>query len=107
MDFDIYLRFLLALIFVIGLIVAAAWLARRLGLGGNLTHKPGKQRRLAIVEVSALDNRNRLVLVRRDKVEHLILLGAQDHLLIETGIRPDRDAAASSFADALEAESRE
>lgn len=100
MDLETYLRFLLALIFVIGLIVAAAWLARRLGLGGRLAPRAGRQRRLAIVEVAALDNRNRLILLRRDGVEHLVLLGAQQHLLIERGIAPEGDT--QRFADLID-----
>ncbi|HBM13514.1 MAG TPA: flagellar biosynthesis protein FliO, partial [Rhodospirillaceae bacterium] len=39
-----------------------------------------------IVDSLTLDPRRRLVLVRRDGVEHLLLLGAQSDLAIETGI---------------------
>ncbi|RDD62584.1 flagellar biosynthetic protein FliO [Ferruginivarius sediminum] len=87
MDLDVYLRFLLALIFVVGLIGALAWGANRLGLGGRLTPNTGKKhRRLSVVEVAPLDGRRKLVLLRRDAVEHLVLIGQGNDVLIETGI---------------------
>ncbi|HEY0420780.1 MAG TPA: flagellar biosynthetic protein FliO [Acetobacteraceae bacterium] len=83
-----YLRFALALVFVIGLIVLAGYAARRLGFGGAPARTTGKQRRIGIVEVVAVDAKRRLVLVRRDGVEHLVLLGPGNDLVLETGIRP-------------------
>jgi flagellar protein FliO/FliZ len=88
MGFDVYWRFVLALAFVVLLIVACAWIARRLGLGGRLAATRGK-RRLAILEVLPLDGKRRLVLLKRDGVEHLLLLGHQSDLLIERGSAGD------------------
>ncbi len=88
MEFGGYFRFLIALVFVLGLIGALAVLARRFGFGFPATAvRPGGDRRLRVVEVTALDGRRRLVLVRRDDVEHLILLGPTSELLIESGIQ--------------------
>jgi flagellar protein FliO/FliZ len=84
MGFDTYSRFVLALAFVLLLIFGCAWVARRLGLGGRLVGVGGK-RRLAILEVLPLDGRHRLVLLKRDEVEHLVLLGQQGDLVIERG----------------------
>ena len=87
MDFALYLRFLLALIAVLALIGALAWLARRFGLGGAIaTRTGGRVRRLGVVEVLPVDARRRLLLIRRDGVEHLILTGATADIVIETGI---------------------
>ncbi|MDH3919588.1 MAG: flagellar biosynthetic protein FliO [Rhodospirillales bacterium] len=86
MDLDVYFKFVLALVFVLGLIGALAWAARRFGLGGKLTHNTGRARRLAVVEVMPLDARRKLVLLRRDAAEHLVLLGAGPDLLVESGI---------------------
>lgn len=89
MEFADYLRFLLALVFVIGLIWLLAVVARRMGFGFPVTSfKGGRARRLSVVEVAPVDGRRRLVLVRRDDTEHLILLGPASELVIETGIRP-------------------
>jgi flagellar protein FliO/FliZ len=98
MSFDIgtYAQFLLALVFVLALIGVLALVARRLGLGGALPATRG-QRRLAVVESLAIDGRRRLVLVRRDGTEHLLVLGAGSETVIETAIA----APVSGFAAAV------
>ena len=87
MDYDSYLRFALALIMVLGLIGLTAWGARRLGLINNLTASGSRGRRLSVVESAAIDTKRRLVLIRRDQVEHLILLGPDGNTVIETDIK--------------------
>jgi flagellar protein FliO/FliZ len=77
-----YLRFLLALLLVAGLILALGWLARRLRLGRG-TAGGG---RLEVVEMRPIDPRNRLVLVRRDQVEHLLLVGHDGGVVVEADI---------------------
>jgi flagellar protein FliO/FliZ len=91
MDYDIFLRFLVALIFVLGLIGLLAWAARRFGIGGRVAVRPGRRRRMTIVEATALDAKRRLVLVRRDDVEHMILLGPTVDLVVEQGIAVPAD----------------
>jgi flagellar protein FliO/FliZ len=86
MDLDVYFKFVLALVFVLGLIGALAWAARRFGLGGKLTPNTGRARRLSVVEVMPLDARRKLVLLRLDTAEHLVLLGAGQDLLLESGV---------------------
>ena len=95
MEAGLYLKFLVALVFVVGLIGLLAWLARRFGLGGQLMSTPGKARRLEVVEVSVLDARRKLVLLRRDRVEHLVLLGPGQDLLLESGIEGGAPAHAA------------
>lgn len=46
----------------------------------------GAARRLQVVEVTALDPRRKLILVRRDDVEHLLLVGQDGNRLVESGI---------------------
>jgi len=84
MGLGTYFQFVLALAFVLALIVALAYVVRRLGLGGRFVVTGGK-RRLAIVEVLPLDAKHRLVLLRRDEAEHLVLLGQHTDLVIERG----------------------
>lgn len=86
MELDVYLRFVLALLFVLGLIGGLTLLARRFGFGGRMIVQAGKQQRLSISEVRPLDARHKLVLVCRDATEHLILIGPTGGLLIESGI---------------------
>jgi flagellar protein FliO/FliZ len=96
---DNYLRFVAALLFVLGLIALLAWMARRYGLGGAAAPSGGKRKRLRLVEAMPLDAKRRLVLVQRDDVEHLILLGAAGDLAIESRI----PTATPQFARDLEA----
>ncbi len=86
MEFTSYLRFGAALVLVLGLIGIAAWAARRFGLAGRLPVARSRGRRLAVVDVTPLDTKRRLVLLRRDGVEHLVLLGSAGDLVIERGI---------------------
>ena len=55
------------------------------------------ERRLALIEVRPIDAKRKLVLLRRDDREHLVLLGATGDLLIESGIEapPSRPAEAA------------
>lgn len=107
MDLATYFRFVLALAFVVGLIMALAWVVRRYGLAGRLLPRAGQVRRVQVVEVTPLDGRHKLVLVQRDEVEHLILVGTGDPLLIERGIAArDGDSTPGDFARTLEAERR-
>ena len=94
-----YFRFLLALVFVLGLIGVLATIARRAGLGfPTAAIKPGNTRRLSVVEVTAVDGRRRMVLVRRDDVEHLLLISPTSETVIERGIAIEGD---NSIAVAL------
>lgn len=90
MDLATYGQFALALVFVLALIGLLAIGARRIGLGPRLASTRGR-RRLHIVEVMPLDPKHRLVLVRRDATEHLLLLGATQDAVVETGIAAPTD----------------
>ena len=81
-----YLKFVLALVFVLGLIGVLAVVAKRIGLGNRGPVRHGRDRRLNVVEALPLDAKRRVVLVRRDATEHLVLLGASGETVIETGI---------------------
>jgi flagellar protein FliO/FliZ len=96
MDWDIYLRSLLAFAVVVALIGAAAWVVRRFGVGGVMA-TGRRQRRLSIVEVLPLDNRRRLVLVRRDQAEHLLLIGGATDVVVERAGVPDFAASLSQL----------
>ena len=58
--------------------------------------KPKADPRIAVVEQASLDGKRRLVLIRRDDVEHLIMTGGPVDMVIETGIgdQPHRQADA-------------
>lgn len=52
------------------------------GIGGR-----SRAPRLAILDVSPVDQKRKLVLIRRDDMEHLILIGGQNDLVVESGIQ--------------------
>lgn len=96
MELGEYFRFFLALGFVLVLIAGLAALVRRSGFGERLAATPSSAgpRRLSLIEVRPLDAKHKLVLLRRDDREHLVLLGATSDLLIESDIPapPERPA---------------
>jgi flagellar protein FliO/FliZ len=96
MDLETYGKFALALAAVLALIGLLAFVARRLGFGPHGTPLRGR-RRLAIVEVLALDAKHRLVLVRRDATEHLLLLGATQSTVVERNIAAAPDIRRDSL----------
>ncbi|MCB9994161.1 MAG: flagellar biosynthetic protein FliO [Hyphomicrobiaceae bacterium] len=75
----------LSLIIVLLLIVAAVWLLKVLF---NATGRIGRNsnKRLAIIDSIPVDSKRNLVLVRRDQVEHLLLVGGGQDVAVETGI---------------------
>jgi hypothetical protein len=89
--------FFFAFVVVLALIGAAAWLVRRFAgnrLGANSNR--GRMPRLAVIDAAAVDGRRRLVLVRRDNVEHLLMIGGPTDIVVEPNIvraMPSRDQA--------------
>jgi flagellar biogenesis protein FliO len=79
-------RFFIAFLVVLALIGVTAWVVRRFGsnrLGGNAR---GRQPRLAVIDAATVDGRRRLVLIRRDNVEHLLMIGGPTDVVVEPNI---------------------
>src|ERR1700727_1807669 len=103
------LTFFFAFVAVLALIGALAWGLRRFAgnrLGANTNR--GRMPRLAAIDAAAVDGRRRLVLVRRDNVEHLLMIGGPTDIVVEPNIvrgapsrdqLPPRPAVASAGAD--------
>lgn len=89
------ITFIVAFIVVLALIGVAAWLVRRFAgsrIGANTQR--GRMPRLAVIDAAAVDGRRRLVLVRRDNVEHLLMIGGPTDIVVEPNIvraAPSRD----------------
>jgi flagellar protein FliO/FliZ len=87
-----YLTALFALGAVIVLIVLGVWLLKL--IFKVTTNGPrGRNRRLAIVDSLVVDQKRQLLVIRRDNVEHLILTGGPQDLVIETGIAVEEPPA--------------
>lgn len=89
---------ILTVVFALGivlvLIVLAVWLLKLLyGATGNVAR--GRNRRLSVIDSLAIDQKRQLLIVRRDNVEHLVLIGGPQDVVIETGIAVDETAVSS------------
>ncbi|KMO41135.1 hypothetical protein VQ02_06275, partial [Methylobacterium variabile] len=58
----------------------------RLTLGGNGGGSRSRQPRLGIVDIYELDRQRQLILLRRDNVEHLLLVGGPNDVVVERNI---------------------
>ena len=91
---------LIVLIVVIAAIVVTVTILRKLNSGTFVVGGNARTPRLSVRDAAAVDRTRRLVLVRRDNVEHLILIGGPTDVVIETNITsPD----AQKETDNLEA----
>lgn len=86
MELSAYFRFVAALLFVLGIIGVFALLARRFVPGARNINRRGIKRRLSVVEVVPVDTKRRLVLLRRDDTEHLVMLGPNGDTVVERNI---------------------
>ena len=79
-------NFFIAFAFVLLLIGAAAWLVRRFGASRLDAAARGRQPRLAVVDSASVDGRRKLVIIRRDNIEHLLMIGGPTDVVVETNI---------------------
>ena len=90
-DLSSYLGYLLAFLFVLALIGIVAWLFKSLS-GGRSSNGGGRifgrEKRIGVVQAASVDGRRKLILIRRDDKEHLIMVGGPVDMLIENGIEP-------------------
>ncbi len=80
---SLFIALLLAL-----LVVLMFWLIRdrrRFGRVGLRTARDS-QLRLAVIDAAAVDRRRRLVLIRRDDIEHLLMTGGPADIVVEQNI---------------------
>lgn len=89
-------------ILVVVLVVAVAagvaiFAVRRFGRSGRRDSARGQPSRLALVDSTSIIDGRKLVIVRRDNVEHLLLIGGTTDVLVEANI----GAAAGAHATAV------
>ena len=101
------LSWLFFLVFIAALIVVGGLLLRGYLATGSVTSSltntffgPKPDRRLEVVDQANVDGRRRLVLIRRDEVEHLIMTGGPVDVVIETGIGEKRPRPVSVVTEA-------
>jgi flagellar protein FliO/FliZ len=80
-------KFIIAFVVVLALIAVTAWVVRRFGSGALASvGGRGRQPRLAVIDAASVDARRKLILVRRDNVEHLLMIGGPSDVVIEPNI---------------------
>ncbi|MFE0014519.1 hypothetical protein ACFWXH_06730 [Mesorhizobium sp. NPDC059054] len=75
-----------ALVLLVFLLVIVK-LIRGLTFGTYVAGGKNRKTRLAVMDATAVDSHRRLVLVRRDDIEHLILIGGPTDVVVERDIR--------------------
>jgi flagellar protein FliO/FliZ len=84
---SLIVRFVVAFVIVLALLGATFWVIRRFSgtrVGGS--SQRGRQPRLAVIDAAPVDGRRRLVLIRRDNVEHLLMIGGTSDIVVEQNI---------------------
>ncbi|MBX3520878.1 MAG: FliO/MopB family protein [Xanthobacteraceae bacterium] len=81
-------KFAIAFLLVLALIGITAVILKRFGSGRMPSSGGGRNRqpRLAVLDSAIVDAKRRLVLIRRDNAEHLILIGGPTDVVVETNI---------------------
>jgi flagellar protein FliO/FliZ len=84
---SLIVRFVVAFVIVLALIGLTFWLIRRFGTTRvGAAAQRGRQPRLAVIDAAPVDGRRRLVLVRRDNIEHLLMIGGPSDIVVEQNI---------------------
>ncbi len=75
-------------LFALALLALLIW-AFRAFFGDSSTRpaRRGRERRLGVVETATVDAKRKLYLIRRDDVEHLVIIGGPVDLVVETRIK--------------------
>ncbi|MBB4233883.1 hypothetical protein GGD57_000421 [Rhizobium esperanzae] len=79
------------------LLILVLWVIRRRAPSPFVRGGRNRQPRLQVLDAAAVDARRRLVLVRRDDVEHLIMIGGPSDIVIESRILPEAAEQPESF----------
>jgi flagellar protein FliO/FliZ len=78
-------KFIIVFLVILGILVPLLW--RRFGIGSRAPLSArGRQPRLAVIDTATVDVRRKLVLIKRDSVEHLLLIGGPSDIVVESGI---------------------
>lgn len=77
----------LAALVVLVIVLLIVKMIRSLTFGTFVAGGRNRKTRLAVMDATAVDSHRRLVLVRRDDIEHLLLIGGPTDVVVERDIR--------------------
>lgn len=86
-EYAVALMWVLAALVLLAIVLIAVRLIRSLTFGTFVAGGRNRKTRLAVMDATAVDSHRRLVLVRRDDVEHLLLIGGPTDVVVEQDIR--------------------
>ena len=80
-------KLLAGAVILIAAVALVAWLVRRYTSDRSGSSARGRQPRLAVVDAASMnDGRRKLVIIRRDNVEHLLMIGGPTDVVVEQNI---------------------
>jgi hypothetical protein len=77
----------LAALIVLVIVLIIVKMIRSLTFGTFVAGGRNRKTRLAVMDATAVDSHRRLVLIRRDDIEHLLLIGGPTDVVVERDIR--------------------
>jgi hypothetical protein len=106
-DLNLLILFVAATLFVVALVALLVWAFKTFfGRPSTSSFMRARDKRLGVVETASMEGRRKLVLLRRDEVEHLVIIGGPVDIVVETGIRgrphlqpPHEDVIIAKTAD--------
>lgn len=90
----------LAVLLGLACLALVLWIVRRRPSSPFIRGGRNRQPRLSVLDAAAIDTRRRLVLVRRDDVEHLLMIGGPTDIVVESRIVSAASADLSEQAPA-------
>ncbi|MCF1460962.1 hypothetical protein FS827_06445 [Agrobacterium vitis] len=94
-------RFLIAaggVFLALAVLVVILWILKNRAPSPFVRGGRNRQPRLQVLDAAAVDARRRLVLIRRDNIEHLILIGGPTDIVVESGIGEPKAYLAGELA---------
>lgn len=86
-EYVMALLWTLVALILLAVVLVVVKLVRNLTFGTFVAGGRNRKTRLAVMDATAVDSHRRLVLVRRDDVEHLLLIGGPTDVVVEQDIR--------------------
>lgn len=86
-DYAPALLWTFAALVLLAIVLVIIKLVRSMTFGTYVAGGRNRKNRLAVMDATAVDSHRRLVLVRRDDIEHLLLIGGPTDVVVERDIR--------------------
>ena len=89
LDYGHYLQIILALIVVLGMMALLHFILKKVNAMQSGIHN--KSSRLKIIEERMLDTKNKLIIIRCDAKDYLVILSQNGNTIIDSSITPPKE----------------